>query len=243
MTIHNTIADTANNPCMMNNTSVKDFDDHESQHTLTTIYNDEGMSHEMEEMMSEEAEEIDVPLTDRDTAMGNITTESVTHKKEEAELRVDKSHVGGFARVRSMDGDTFRVVRDAKKKCFNIMFEEETTAPVNCEVDECTSRTLKRLRKEPVDELFSPKNVKTSTPQPPNTKSSKVRAKHIKKAAKKIRQKATKNGIVTTNEGHMATGVHAYKLYYWRGGSTFQDTSSHTKRCNRIPGTSQGFCP
>ena len=78
------------------------------------------------------------------------------------------------------------------------MFEEETTAPVNCEVDECTSRTLKRLRKEPVDELFSPKNVKTSTPQPPNTKSSKVRAKHIKKAAKKIRQKETKSGIVTT---------------------------------------------
>jgi hypothetical protein len=54
------------------------------------------------------------------------------------------------------------------------------------------------MRKEPVTELFSPKNVKTSTIQPPNTKSSKVRAKHIKKAAKKIRQKATKSGIVTT---------------------------------------------
>ena len=89
-------------------------------------------------------------------------------------------------------------LRDAKKKCFNIMFEEEATAPVNYEVNECTSRTLKRLRKEPVDELFSPKNVKTTTLQPPNTKSSKVRAKHIKKAAKKIRQKATKTGIVTT---------------------------------------------
>jgi hypothetical protein len=127
-----------------------------------------------------------VPLTDRDTTMGNIATESVMNKKEEPKLIVDKSHVCGFDRVRSMDGDTFRVVRDAKKKCFNIMFEEETTAPVNCEVDECTSRTLKRMRKEPVNELFSPKNVKTSTLQPPNTKSSKVRAKRIKKVAKKI---------------------------------------------------------
>ena len=198
MTIHNTIANTADNLCMMNRTSVTDVGDHENQHTLTTIYNDNGMSHEMEETMSEEAEVINVPLTDRDTAMGNITTKSVTHKKEGAESIIDKSHVDGFTRVRTMDGDTVRVVRDAKKKCFNIMFEEEATAPVNYEVNECTSRTLKMLRKEPVDELFSPKNVKTSTPQPPNTKSSKVRAKHIKKAAKKIRQKETKSGIVTT---------------------------------------------
>ena len=131
MTIYNTIADTANNPCMMNETSVKEVDDHENQHTLTTIYSDEGISHEMEEGMYEVSEEIDVPLTDRDTAMGNIATKSVTHKKEEPKLKVDKSHVCGFARVRSMDGDTFRVVRDAKKKCFNIMFEEETTAPVS----------------------------------------------------------------------------------------------------------------
>ena len=48
MTIHNTIADTADNLCMMNKTSVTDVGDHENQHTLTTIYNDEGMSHEME---------------------------------------------------------------------------------------------------------------------------------------------------------------------------------------------------
>ena len=155
MTIHNTIADTADNLCMMNKTSVTDVGGNENQHTLTTIYNDEGMSHEMEETMSEEAEVIDVPLTDSDTTMGNITTESLTHKKEEAESRVDKSHVDGFARVRTMDGDTVRVVRDAKKKCFNIMFEEEATTPINYEVNECTSRTLKRLIKEPVDELFT----------------------------------------------------------------------------------------
>ena len=90
MTIHNTIAD---NLCMMNKTSVTDVGGNENQHTLTTIYNDEGMSHEREETMSEEAEEIDVPLTDRDTAMGNIATESVTNKKEEPKLTVDKSHM------------------------------------------------------------------------------------------------------------------------------------------------------
>ena len=88
MTTHNTIADTADNLCMMNKTSVTDVGDYENQHTLTTIYNDEGMSHEMEETMSEEAEEIDVPLTDRDTVMGNIANKSVTHKKEEPKLKV-----------------------------------------------------------------------------------------------------------------------------------------------------------
>ena len=48
---------------------------------------------------------------------------------------VAKSHTCRLVSVRSMDGDTFRVVRDAKKKCVNIMFDEETTEPVSCEVD------------------------------------------------------------------------------------------------------------
>jgi hypothetical protein len=97
---------------MMNETTVEEsritFDAHENQHTLTTNYSDQGMSHEMEERMyevSEEAEEINLPLTDRD--MGNSATESVINKKEEPKLTADKSHVCGFARVRSMDGDTF----------------------------------------------------------------------------------------------------------------------------------------
>jgi hypothetical protein len=127
-----------------------------------------------------------VPLTDGDTVMGNIATKSVIHKKEEPELVVAKNHMCGLVSVRSMDGDTFRVVHDAKKKCVNIMFDEETTAPVSCEVDKCTSRALKRTRQELVAELLAPKNVETSTPQPPDTKSFKVGAKHIKKAAKKI---------------------------------------------------------
>ena len=137
MTIYNTIADTANNLCMMNKTSVTDVGGNENQHTFTTIYNDEGMSHEMEETMSEEAEEIDVPLTDRDTVMENLATRFVKHMKEEPEkkLVVVRSHMCGLDSVRSMDGDTFRVVRDAKKKCVNIMFDEETTEPVSCEVD------------------------------------------------------------------------------------------------------------
>ena len=81
MTIYSTITDTANNPGMMEETAVEKsrttFDAHENPRTLTTNNSDQGMSHKMEERMykvSEEAEEIDVPLTDRDTAMGNIAT-------------------------------------------------------------------------------------------------------------------------------------------------------------------------
>ena len=43
-----------------------------------------------------------------------------------------------------------------------------------------------------MDELFMSKNVETSMLQPADIKSFKVGAKHIKKAAKKARQKATK---------------------------------------------------
>ena len=99
----------------------------------------------MEERMyeaSEEAEEIDVPLTDRDTVMGNIATKSVIHKEEEPELVVAKSHICGLVSIRSMDGDTFRVVRDEKKKCVNILFDEEPTEPISCEAEKCTSKTL-----------------------------------------------------------------------------------------------------
>jgi hypothetical protein len=85
------------------------------------------------------------------------------------------------------------------------MFDQEMTEPISCKVDKCTSRALKRTRQESVEEermaeLFVPKNVETSTLQPPDTESFKVGAKHIKKAAKKIRQKATKNGAETTME-------------------------------------------
>jgi hypothetical protein len=51
-----------------------------------------------------------------------------------------------------MDGDTFRVVHDAEKKCINIMFDQEMTEPISCKVDKCTSRALKRTRQESVEE-------------------------------------------------------------------------------------------
>jgi hypothetical protein len=95
------------------------FNAHENPCTLITSHSDQVKSHEMEMNMetmeermyevSEEAEEIDMPLTDRDTGMGNIATKSVIHKKEEPELVVAKSHMCGLVSVRSMDGDTFRV--------------------------------------------------------------------------------------------------------------------------------------
>jgi hypothetical protein len=169
------------------------FNAHENPCTLITSHSDQVKSQEMEmsmemmeERMYEEAEEIDVPLRDRDTIMGNIATKYVIHKKEEPGLVVAKSYMCGLDSVRSMDGDTFHVVHDAKKKCVNIMFDQETIEPISCEVDKSTSRALKRTRQEPVAELFAQKNVEASTLQPPDTKSFKVGAKHIKKLRRRF---------------------------------------------------------
>jgi hypothetical protein len=61
LTIYSTITDTANNPGMMNETTAEKsrttFDTNENQHTLTTDYSDQGMSHNMEERMYEVSEE------------------------------------------------------------------------------------------------------------------------------------------------------------------------------------------
>jgi hypothetical protein len=83
------------------------------------------------------------------------------------------------------------------------MFDQEVKEPISCEVDRRTTKAMRRTRQESVveermDEFFMPKNVKTSTLQPPDVKSFKVGAKHIKKAAKKARQKATRNGAEAT---------------------------------------------
>jgi hypothetical protein len=121
----------------------------------------------------------------------------------EEKLVIVKSQECGLDRVRSTDGHTFRVEHDAAKKCINIMFDREVKEPISCEVDRRTTKAMKRTRQESVveermDEFFMPKNVKTSTLQPPDIKSFKVGAKRIKKAAKKARQKATKNGAEAT---------------------------------------------
>ena len=100
---------------------------------------------------------------------------------------------------RAKNGHTFCFEHDAAKKCINIMFNQEVKEPISCEVDRRTTKAMKRTRQESVveermDEFFMPKNVKTSTLQPPDDKSFKVGAKHIKKAAKKAWQRSTKNG-------------------------------------------------
>jgi hypothetical protein len=78
------------------------------------------------------------------------------------------------------------------------MFDQEVKEPISCEVDRRATKVMKRTRQKSVveermDEFFMPKNVKTSTLQPPDDKSFMVGAKHIKKAAKKARQRATNN--------------------------------------------------
>jgi hypothetical protein len=171
------------------------FDAHKNPHTLVTSPSEQVKSQKMEMNMaaveerkyevSEEAEEIDESFTDRDTIMGNSATKFVKHKKEEPEkkLVVVKYHMCGLDRVRSMDGDTFRVVHDTEKKCINIMFDQEMTEPGN------------------------------------------------------------KKWCQDNNGGQMAAEVHTYKLHSRSGGSTLQDPRSHTKRCNCIHRTPQGFCP
>jgi hypothetical protein len=231
------------------------FDAHKNPHTLATSPSDQVKSQEMEMNMetveermyevSKEAEGIDVPLTDRDTVMENLATRFVKHKKEEPEkkLVVVRSHMRGLDSVRSMDGDTFRVVHDAKKKCVNIMFDQETTEPISCEVDKCTSRALKRTGQEPAEEmrmakLFAPKNVETSTLQPPNTESFKVGAKHIKKAAKKIRQNATRNGAVTAMKDKWQLKCTHTSCTAGVGGAPFRTPALIPKDA-----IAQGFCP
>jgi hypothetical protein len=156
---------------------------------------------------SEESEEIDESHTDRDTIIRNSTHEFVKNEEEEPEkkLVIVESQKCGLDRVRSKDGHTFRVVHDAAKKCVNIMFDQEMKEPTSCKVDRCTPKAMKKTRQESVEEermyeFFMPKNVETSTLQPPDIKSFKVGAKHVKKAAKKARQKATKNGAEATME-------------------------------------------
>jgi hypothetical protein len=83
------------------------------------------------------------------------------------------------------------------------MFDQEVNKPISCGVDRRNTKAMKRTRQESVveermDEFFMPKNVETSTLQPPDIKSFKVGAKHIKKGLKKARQKATKNGAEAT---------------------------------------------
>jgi hypothetical protein len=112
------------------------LDAHENPHTLTTSPIDQVESPKMEMDMTtvqkrkyevyEEAKGVDEFNTDRDTSMGNSIPEFEKHKGEEPEkkLVVVKSHTCELDSVRSMDGDTFRVDHDAKKKCVNIMFNQ-----------------------------------------------------------------------------------------------------------------------
>ena len=165
---------------------------------------------------SEEYKDFDRDIVKRHTTFEfeeNEEEEPEKNNKVEEKLVIVKNQECGLDRVRSTDGHTFRVEHDAAKKGINIMFDKEVKEPISREVDRRAPKAMKRTRQrsvveERMDEFFMPKNVKTSTLQPPDDKSFMVGAKHIKKAAKKARQRATNNdaeAIIKDATSHTAT--------------------------------------
>jgi hypothetical protein len=103
-------------------------------------------------------------------------------------------------RVKSTDGHSFRAMYDADKECLHVMFDQEE--PISCETDETMEKTSRKLvEEERLDKFFMGENMMTTTPKMTNVESLQVEGKQIKKAAKKARQKATKDGTEATRHG------------------------------------------
>ena len=97
--------------------------------------------------MCEENRVIDMTVTDRDIIMGDMNAKTEISNEIKPELVIAGRNIDDVDSLRSMDGDTFKVVHDEKMRCFNLMFEEEQTGSVTCDVDNGPSQ-MKRMSQE-----------------------------------------------------------------------------------------------
>jgi hypothetical protein len=150
----------------------------------------------------------------------NMEEELEEHNMLKEELVTVKSQECRQGKFRSSDGHTYRVECDAAKKYVTFLFNKEEQ-PITHEIDRRANKAAKRARQrsvveEELDEFYMPKDMKPSTFQSTDDNNFKVEmifankqvnckfgaeeqatndvAKHIKKAAKRARERSAKYG-------------------------------------------------